>query len=764
MRRPAVFLLLSFASALQAQGNGTHPGTGAPTVTIPRATAAPAIDGDLSDSAWASAVRLTGFSQYQPVDQRPAVEATEVRVLYTAQDIYFGIIATASDPGSVRATLSKRDNIANDDRVTVYLDTFNDRRRAFFFGANPLGVQVDGVRTEGGMNAGMMFGGSTDLNPDFRFETSGRLTSTGYVIEMRIPFKSIRFPARDPQEWGIQVVRNVPATGNEDTWTNAQRGASSFLAQSGHLAGIAGVERGVVTDVQPFVTQSLGGSPDPASGRFIRADRQFDGGVNVRLGFPAMALDATWNPDFSQVEADAGLVTVNERFALFLPERRPFFLEGIDLFATPNQLVYSRTIANPIAGAKLTGKLGRMGVAYLSAVDDVDDRKDVVNIARLRTDYGGNSVAGLTVTDRRSGDHANTVVAADTRYVFRDLYYAQVQLGQSLTTDGDRTVGAPVWTAEVDRTGRTFGFNYNVTGIGERFVSEAGFVPRTGYQMAHGFNRIALLGKAGDFVQNFTIFAGPTRYWRYGSLARSAEIEGNEMLGTFITLRGGWTLTPSVSRQFFAIDPSVASGIYTRSASGSVVPWVPASRLSGLWSGSTSAATPVFGRMNASLTASRAAVPIFVEGVAGNQTRASVSVTVRATAGARVEGTLTRSRITRDRDGTTFATTLIPRLKAEFQPTRALFFRVVSQYRADRADAPRNLRGEALLDAQGRVRAPGDFRSLRTDWLVQYEPAPGTTAFFGYGDTWGSPGTRDDTDMRRQRDGFFLKLAYLFRR
>lgn len=148
----------------------------------------------LPKPAWEGAARLTGFSQYQPVDQRPAVEPTEIRVLYSAQAIYFAIIATASDPGSVRATLSKRDNISNDDRVTIYLDTFNDRRRAFFFGANPLGVQLDGVRTEGAASAGNMFGGSVDLNPDFRFETKGRLTPTGYLIEMRIPFKSLRFP------------------------------------------------------------------------------------------------------------------------------------------------------------------------------------------------------------------------------------------------------------------------------------------------------------------------------------------------------------------------------------------------------------------------------------------------------------------------------------------------------------------------------------------------------------------------------------------
>ncbi|MBC7896504.1 MAG: carbohydrate binding family 9 domain-containing protein [Cytophagaceae bacterium] len=767
MTRPRLLLLVVAALPVlaHAQGGQEFPGRGAPAVRIPRVTDAITIDGALDEPAWEQAARLTGFSQYQPVDQRPAEEPTEVRVFYTPQAIYFGVIATSASPGSVRATLAKRDNIGNDDRVTIYLDTFNDRRRAFFFGANALGVQLDGVRTEGASSAGSMFGGSVDLNPDFRFETKGRLTPTGYVVEIRIPFKSIRFGPNDPQQWGIQVLRQIPGRAAEDTWTDAQRGASSLLAQSGTLTGITQVERGVVTDIQPFITQTLTGGLDATSGGFSRDERNFDGGVNVRLGFPALAVDGTINPDFSQVEADAGLVTVNERFALFLPERRPFFLEGIELFATPNQLVYSRTIANPIAGAKVTGKIGRLGLAYLSAVDEAGDENQVVNIARLRTDYGSNSVAGVTVTDRRGQGLSNSVIAADTRVVFRQKYYFQTQLGQSVTSIDGRSTAAPVWNAELDRTGRTWGFNYSVNAIGDRFRTAAGFVPRVGFQTAHAFNRIALLGKPGAPIQNFTFFAGPTRYWRYGSFKRSDQVEGTDNATGFITFRGGWSLTPSVTRTFVEVDPSVASGIYRRNASGALVPWNPAGRLSGLWTTSLSFTTPVFGKFNASVNASQGDVPVFVEGTQGHVVRAGGSLTLRPSPSTRIEGTLTTSRITRERTDTEYARVVIPRLKAEFQPTRALFFRVVSQFRSDRVDAPRDpATGLALLTQQGNVRVPADARSLRTDWLVQYEPSPGTTAFFGYGDSWASPGPLTDTELRRQTDGFFLKVAYLFRR
>ncbi|MEP7382874.1 MAG: DUF5916 domain-containing protein [Gemmatimonadota bacterium] len=757
-------VLLSFAPfVLQAQAPRDYPGRGAPTVTVPSATQVITLDARLDEPAWDEAARLTGFSQYQPVDRRPAVEATEVRVLYTPQAIYFGIIATVNDPGAVRATLSKRDNISNDDRVTIYLDTFDDKRRAFFFGANALGVQVDGVRTEGAASAGNMFGGSVDLNPDFRYETRGRLTPTGYVIEMRIPFKSLRFPNGE-QRWGIQVVRSIPGRSAEDTWTDAQRGASSLLAQSGVLVGMEGIERGVVTDLQPFITESVAGGRD-SNGDFRRDGGKFDAGLNARLGFSSFAVEGTINPDFSQVESDAGLVTVNERFTLFLPERRPFFLEGIELFATPNQLVYSRQIANPIAGGKVTGKLGRAGVALLSALDDTPGENALFNIARLRGDYGGNSVAGLTVTDRRQGRRSNSVIAADNRFVFKKLYYFETQLGQSLTSDGNATRSAPIWKGEVDRTGRLWGFNYQLSGIGDRFRTEAGFVPRVGYQTAHAFNRFAILGSPTSFIQNFTTFFGPTRLWRYGSFTRDAELEGDDQFNVFVTLRGGWSVSSAVDRRFFLIEPSVATGLQATTVEGELIPWDPSTRLDDLWSSSLGITTPVFGQFNASLNVSRGDVPIFVEGIDGQQWRVTGSLLLRPTAGTRIEGTVTTSRIARAIDGSPYARVTIPRLKIEYQPTRALFFRVVSQYRIDRVEALR-LRGTSrpLFNSAGDPVRATDARSLGTDWLVQYEPSPGTTAFIGYGDGWGSPGYPDDTGLRRRRDGIFLKIAYLLRR
>jgi len=193
-------------------------GRGSPAVTIPRIEASIRVDGRLDEEVWSRAVRLGGFSQYQPADGRPAEERTEVLVWYSPTALHFGIIAHDREPGTVRATVADRDKLTNDDSVTIYLDTFNDRRRAFFFTVNPLGVQQDGVQTEGGFNAGSMggaggwssgtwSGGSIDTSPDYQWDSKGQLTSDGYVVEVRIPFKSLRYSSSPSQRWGLNVRR-----------------------------------------------------------------------------------------------------------------------------------------------------------------------------------------------------------------------------------------------------------------------------------------------------------------------------------------------------------------------------------------------------------------------------------------------------------------------------------------------------------------------------------------------------------------------------
>ncbi|HUH12641.1 MAG TPA: DUF5916 domain-containing protein [Longimicrobiales bacterium] len=754
-------LLALAATTLQLPDTGlVAPGRGAPTVPIPRLETDARVDGLLDEAAWRVATVLTGFSQYEPVDGRPAEERTEVRVWYAPDALWLGIRAWDSSPGSVRATNADRDAIDSDDHVLVYLDTFDDRRRAYFFAVNPLGVQQDGVRTEGAQSAGRVFGGNIDKNPDFIWDSSGRLTDDGWVVEIRIPFKSLRFPATDEQRWGINVVRKVQRTGYTDTWTDVRRANASFLRQSGAIEGLRDLERGVVVEAQPFVTAGWNGVRREGAA-FDRDTPEPDAGLNLRLGWTTLTVDATLNPDFSQVESDAGQVTVNERFALFFPEKRPFFQEGIELFATPQQLIYTRRIVDPIVGGKVTGKLGPLGVAHLTAVDDAPDGDALFNVTRLRRDIGESSLAGLTYTDRTllQGSAFNRVLAADARLVFGGMYYVQGQLGGSWTGVAGATEGAPVWQAQADRTGRSFGFNWKLAGTGEDFVAAAGFVPRTGIVDGHAFHRLTWYGERGALVENVTAFFGPTRIWRYGDFLSEEAIEGSEFASLQVRLRGGWQIETRPARSFVRLDPDDYQGYGT--APGEPTGFLPLARVAGL--GATlKVETPTWRRLEAEASVGRGRAPLFQEGSEGTSASASASVLVRPTDALRVTGTASWQRLTRDRDGSSFATALIPRAQLEYQPTRALFFRVIGEYRHEDRAALRHPRTGMPLWVDGRLADAVEVRSARVDLLASFEPSPGTVAFLGYGSALDAPERRFGA-LERQRDGFFLKLAYQLR-
>jgi hypothetical protein len=280
----------------------------------------------------------------------------------------------------VIASLADRDRLGSDDHIQIILDTFNDRRRAFVFSVNPLGVQSDGTFADGPGH---------DLSPDFLYESKGNLTEWGYQIEVRIPFKSMPYQQTAVQDWGINIMRVVRHSGHEQSWTPAVRSAPSLLAQSGTLRELTELRRGLVLDVNPVMTGRITGAPsgpEGASWRYDREDPEFGG--NVRWGVtPNLSMNATVNPDFSQVEADVGQVVFDPRAALSFPEKRPFFLEGNENFQVPNSLIYTRRIVQPEAAAKLSGKVGNLNVGLLSAVDDGNvvpgsDRNPIYNILR----------------------------------------------------------------------------------------------------------------------------------------------------------------------------------------------------------------------------------------------------------------------------------------------------------------------------------------------------------------------------------------------
>jgi hypothetical protein len=751
-------------------------------VKIPRSEASVSIDGRLDEAVWRQAAVLTGFSQLQPVDGRPAEDTTQVLVWYGPTAIYFGIRAFESH-GAVVATLADRDNIDANDYVQILLDTFNDHRRALVLGVNPFGIQADGIRSEGppagasGQQAGGNFA-NVDLNPDFQYESRGHVTDYGYEIEVRVPFKSIRYQAARQQDWAIQVQRKVTHSGYQNTWTPAVRASASFLSQSGTLAGLTDLQRGLVLDLNPFATTKAIGAPGATGWGY---DVTPEIGMNARWGLTTnLTLDGTINPDFSQVEADVAQVTVNQRFALFFPEKRPFFLEGIEQFDTPNGLIYTRQIVDPQGGVKLTGKEGSTNVAFLAAVDDASTSATgshpIFAITRLRTDLGGNSSTGLVYTGRFDGSTFNQVASGDVHLVFAKLFYFQAQAAASATRAPDAsgvasTTWAPMWDVVLDCTARSWGCHYKITGFGRGFQTRSGFVPRTGVVNPFIANRLTYYGAPGATLENYTMFMNLQGIWDYDEFFQGKH--GREFyanMSNFFTLRGGWSvaLTPNVQSIAFDPAPYAGYGVLVNGIAGfDTVPFTVPGRVTAP-SASIQGTTPNFQSFSASGGFAIGKAVAFAEPSRANAFSLFASVTWRPTGQLRVGSSYNRQILNRERDGSRLATADIPRLNVEYQISRPIFVRFIGQYSAQTQDSLRDPRTDLPLfvrDTSGAYRRAGKqtTNDFRVDWLFSYHPNPGTVLYAGYGSSLSETEAFTFRDMRRDRDGFFFKLSYLFR-
>ena len=531
-------------------------------VRPPRIEADITIDGALDEVAWGRAALLTGFSQFSPTDGVPASDSTEVLVWYAPGAIYFGIRAYEAH-GEVHATLADRDKIGSDDFVQILLGTFGDGRQATVFAVNPLGVQSDGalvetgtVRGGNGFTSAVVRRETADLSPDYVYESKGRVTSWGYEVEVRIPFKSLRYQAAQEQTWVLNVTRQVQHSGHEDSWAPARRASASFLGQGGHLVGLTDLHRGLVLDLNPSVTSRTTGAPSPTGWDYQGGSPEFGG--TVRWGISNnLSLTGTANPDFSQVESDAGQLLFDPRDESFFQEKRPFFLDGIEQFTTPNNLIYTRRVVQPAAAAKLTGKYLSTDVAVLSAVDDQQVSADgqdhpFFNILRLQRDVGAESRIGVVYTDRIEGGDYSRLAGADARLVFRKIYSVQLQLAGSSTRLGGESFGGPLWMARVNGNGRTFGWRSSILASSENFRARSGFFPRPGLVHLNFDPRVAAYGKSGALMESVTFDVNLNGRWRYRDFVSGGEIMDEQLhFNLNSTLRGGWELTGSLLLESF---------------------------------------------------------------------------------------------------------------------------------------------------------------------------------------------------------------------
>lgn len=458
---------------------------------IPRLTETPKIDGVLDNPVWeAQALRIENFVQLTPKENGVPTEKTVAYLGYDEKNLYIAFRAFDSQSSKVRCSITKRDGCMEDDWVFAMLDTFNEKRRAFSFLINPAGVQMDMMRVEEGGNDNM------DDSWDTVFTSDGKIDAEGYTVEMAIPFKSLRFPNDDLKTWNIVLGRNLPRTGEVILYESFSRDIPGLLSQGKPFVIEGAVERSRNVEVMPFLTSLK------SEGEKV----QFEPGANLKLGLSSNAtLDATINPDFSQIEADEPKIDYNVRYALRYDEKRPFFLEGMEIFSSPEiETVYTRQINDPIFGAKASGKTGRFTYGVLSAYDmhpteslwDISEGSSITsetkafsNIFRTKADVGSGSYVGFTLTDKElGGGNWNRLGGFDGQLRFKDRVFFSFQaLVSDTSTEGVGTPLAPGLYGELYYTDKHWTVGGFYKAMDPEFQASLGFVNRVDYRSAGGF-------------------------------------------------------------------------------------------------------------------------------------------------------------------------------------------------------------------------------------------------------------------------------------
>jgi hypothetical protein len=745
-------------------------------VPIPRIAAEASVDGRLDEPVWQQAALLTGFSEFSPRDGIPAADSTQVLVWYSPTDLYFGI--RAFEPhGAVHATLADRDKISADDNVQILLGTFHDHRQAYVFGVNPFGVQMDGTIVEQGQT---LTGAWTptlsgrvapDLSQDFVFSSKGRLTDYGYEIEVRIPLKSLKYQSGDAQSWDLNVVREVQHSGAEDSWVPAKRENTSFLAQSGSLDSLTGLSRGLVLDVNPSVTQKVSGAPTASGWAYDHARPQLGG--RVQWGITnTLTMNAAVNPDFAEVESDAGQIVIDPRQALFFPEKRPFFLEGLDAFSTPHSLIYTRRIVQPDAALKLTDKVAGTSVGVLSGADDRSlspsgQDRAFYNVLRAQRDIGGQSRIGIAYTDRVLGGDYNRVADVDGRIVFGDVYSAAFQAAGSFDKTGGVVRNAPLWEGIFARNGKQFGFRYVLTGISDDFFARSGFISRPGIVHSAIDHHATWFGERGSILETLTGDVLLDGTWQYSHFVHHRDAQNKEFhVSGAAGLRGGWNAGFGVYLETFGFDRGLYSDYQIQSPSG-ILPFVGRPRITN-HDYVFSLTTPQWSKFSGNVLYVGGQDENYFEWAQANIDLLQLAFSVRPSNRARIDGTFDYQDYWRRTDNSLVARNMIPRVKVEYQLTRAVFVRLVGEYDQSEQD---DLRDETrtfypLLIA-GQLATASRARTVHGDYLFSYQPTPGTVLFLGYGSQ--AEGTPEPTQrftwqpLRRAADYFFVKGSYLLR-
>jgi len=562
---------------------------------VPRTTATVAIDGILDEPAWRDALVLELTTETSPRENLPATVQTHAYLLEDGARLLIAFDARDPDPAEIRAYLRDRDTAFDDDFVGVVIDTFNDERRAFEFFVNALGVQMD--LTNDDVNK------KEDASWDAIWDSAGRINDNGYVVEMAIPFTQLRFSSNAGQQtWGIDVLRFRPRADRARISNNPlERGRNCYLCQLGEIQGFAGIEPGRDLEVVPsLVVSRLDERPDPLTGPLRHGDVKTEFGANIRWGItPDITANLALNPDFSQVEADVPQLAVNNQFELFFPESRPFFLEGADFFSTPINAVFTRNVADPDIGAKLTGRSGNHTFGVFAAEDDktnllfpgalTSDTESLaetnqVFVGRYSRGFGAASTVGGLVTSRSGGDYESRLAGIDGRYRISDRHNlrfqfltSQTQYATSVAEEFEQPLGefsGDAINLRYGYTSRDWFANVVHQRFDPGFRADLGFLPRVDIEETtthieriwHGtetdrWNRFAVGGNAGrvertdgqllnTFANTFFAIHGPLQSVLRMTVAQRKQFWDGQLydarnffMNAYIQPRGGLNLS-----------------------------------------------------------------------------------------------------------------------------------------------------------------------------------------------------------------------------
>jgi hypothetical protein len=755
--RFAVILGVLTSMFCQMSAGSEPPGGGTRSVEITRIMRPPRIEDflDFNDAAGAKLGMSTvqGLLQRTPSDGTPVTERTVVHLGYDSKNIYAAFVCSDSHPGLIRARLVNRDQVPDDDdSIALHLDTFNDRKHAYGFQVNPLGVQVDGIYTEG---AGW------DLSFDTVWSSQGRVTRSGYVVLITVPFKSLRFPSRDMQKWGVFLYRGIPRKNEEAFWPEYSSRVAGRLHQAGVMTGLEKVTPGRNIQFNPYFGFRSSRFLDTrnASNPAFVSDRDLRAGLDSKLIIKnSLVLDATINPDFSQVESDQPQVTVNQRYEVYFPEKRPFFLENASYFDTPINLLFTRRIADPQFGTRLTGKLGVYAVGALFA-DDQSPGKAVplgdpefgkrarFAVVRINRDIGKDSSLGVIYSGRQFDGGSNSVGGVDGRIRFNSNWIANFQaVASSTRLQNGRSLAGPAYEASLLRNGRKLTYNAQFNDFSPGFRTDVGFAPRVDVRQV-------------DQTLSYRFRPEGKHFISWGPSIRSNQIWDHK------NTRLEQTFTPKLTWEFIR---STELDVFYTSKQETLRPQdfstlAKNQSFNEHWQG-ISLASSFIPQVNFSAELDRGAALNFVpengrSPYVANYTSATVRASVRPTVALSIENSYLLTRLVDRKSGSGILNDHIVRSKWNYQFTKAMSVRTILQYNS-------TLSNPAYASVQ-------KTKSLNADFLFTYLLHPGTALYVGYN------GTAEDLDRRliptqsgflRTGDKFingdhqiFVKLSYLMR-